>query len=341
MINSLFLFSFAAIFARSYGFFLQPNFHSTNTFVQNSKYHDIKNRQQMKSNIDRIKSKLYETGTNTNTNINTMNDQDQEQVEDRDVSQMKVREIKEELKNRNVSFADCFDRESLETKLFEARLSTTTETSVATTPDVKESMKSTTDEKIDDSEDTEPTSEVMKESSFDRESTLEHLRSLRVKELRSELSSRKIRWANMFEKEELVMALADAMEKNFLFSRSGKLSPGAVTDLDDDILSLELNPIDNNKEKSSYPPMLLDVYATWCGPCKMMAPELDKAAEELGDSMRVAKLDSDQYSTWAQKLKVGGLPTLILFDGDGKEIDRVEGALRKDDLINFAKKVIS
>lgn len=55
---------------------------------------------------------------------------------------------------------------------------------------------------------------------------------------------------------------------------------------------------------------LIDVYATWCGPCKMMAPQLDEAAAELGDKVRVAKIDSDEYPEWAGRLQVKGLPTV-------------------------------
>lgn len=70
----------------------------------------------------------------------------------------------------------------------------------------------------------------------------------------------------------------------------------------------------------------------------MMAPEFSKAAVELGDTVRVAKIDSDKYPDWASKLKVGGLPTVIIFDAAGNEIERVEGALMKDGLVQLARK---
>ncbi len=70
-----------------------------------------------------------------------------------------------------------------------------------------------------------------------------------------------------------------------------------------------------------------------------MAPQLDEAAAFLGDKVRVAKLDSDQHPDWAGKLRVQGLPTVIVFDGQsGKELERVEGALMKDQLIQLAEK---
>ena len=81
-------------------------------------------------------------------------------------------------------------------------------------------------------------------------------------------------------------------------------------------------------------PLLLDVYATWCGPCQLMAPELRKAAAELGASARVGKLDSDAYPKLAETLRVGGLPTIIAFRG-GRESTRVEGAVMAGDLVRM------
>ena len=81
-------------------------------------------------------------------------------------------------------------------------------------------------------------------------------------------------------------------------------------------------------------PLLLDVYATWCGPCQLMAPELRKAAAELGATARVGKLDSDAYPKLAETLRVGGLPTIIAFRG-GRESTRVEGAVMAGDLVRM------
>ena len=69
----------------------------------------------------------------------------------------------------------------------------------------------------------------------------------------------------------------------------------------------------------------------------MMSPELSKLAQELGERMRIVKVDSDQYPGLTQKLRVGSFPTLIVFDADGKEAQRVEGALMKDDLLRFTQ----
>jgi len=269
------------------------------------------------------------------------------------VADMKLKEIQSELKNRGIAFADCFDRDSLTARLNEARESSelfpTPDDIIETEEEEKEIKTPSTnsEEIISQSDKTNSSSEpkpVENETSsnnspskFDRESTLESIRSLRVSELRTQLGSRNIRWAGMLEKEELVVALTNAMEESANFSPSGVISPGKVAELTDNELSQELEQISD----SALPPLLLDVYATWCGPCKMMAPELEKAAKELGSTVRVAKLDSDKNTLWASKLKVQGLPTVILFDGStGKELDRVEGALPFDSLITFAKKHI-
>lgn len=265
-----------------------------------------------------------------------------------DASDMKLRDIQAELKDRGVSFSDCFDRDSLTIRLKEARSISATkipskdkeDTSLPKNDDVvaeEEDISPKHEESIasEQTADNGDSSATSSSSKFDRESTLKLNRSLRVAELRTQLASRNIRWAGMLEKEELVVTLTNAMEESASFSPSGVLSPGKVAELTDNTLSQELQQAND----SILPPLLLDVYATWCGPCKMMAPELEKVAIELGSTVRVAKLDSDKNTFWASKLKVQGLPTVILFDGKtGKELDRVEGALPFDSLVSFARK---
>lgn len=77
---------------------------------------------------------------------------------------------------------------------------------------------------------------------------------------------------------------------------------------------------------------LVDFWAPWCGPCKMMAPVLNEVAEGAGDGVTIGKLDVDQNQPIAAKYKVRSIPTLILFR-DGKEINRFVGVKSKKFLL--------
>lgn len=72
-------------------------------------------------------------------------------------------------------------------------------------------------------------------------------------------------------------------------------------------------------------PLLVDVYATWCGPCKLIAPMLEEIAAKLGARARIAKMDADEEEELSTELRVAGLPTLIFVRG-GEEVYRLEGA---------------
>ncbi|MEB3303917.1 MAG: thioredoxin domain-containing protein [Cyanobacteriota bacterium] len=80
--------------------------------------------------------------------------------------------------------------------------------------------------------------------------------------------------------------------------------------------------------------LLLDVWAAWCGPCRLMAPLMTWAAQAYGDRLQVAKLEADPNPLTLEKLGVQGLPTLILFR-KGKEIARHEGAIPQVQLKAF------
>jgi len=237
---------------------------------------------------------------------------------------MKLSEIKAELKERNTSFADCFDRESLEKRLFEARENCAAggvlpQREVVVNDDVSTTTTATTQSESNDEE-------------FDRHSTLTQLRSLRVKDLKIQLSELKVRWGAMIEKEEMVQALCNALEERYHasknFSRSGKLVPGIVADVDENVLLQELGWLESDVNRGiittppassstsppgAHPPILLDVYATWCGPCKFLAPILEKVAEEVGPTVRVMKLDSDKYPRLSSVLKGECMGKVVTF----------------------------
>jgi len=83
-------------------------------------------------------------------------------------------------------------------------------------------------------------------------------------------------------------------------------------------------------------PILVDVFAVWCGPCQLMAPEFEKVAETFGDRCRVLKIDSDEEPDVANALQIRGLPTVLLIN-DMSVIMRAEGALMADELCQLVE----
>ena len=73
-------------------------------------------------------------------------------------------------------------------------------------------------------------------------------------------------------------------------------------------------------------PVIVDFWAPWCGPCKMVAPTLDKLAKENAGKLLVAKVNTDENPMWAQKYGVQGIPTMLFISG-GKIVHRQTGAL--------------
>lgn len=78
-------------------------------------------------------------------------------------------------------------------------------------------------------------------------------------------------------------------------------------------------------------PLLVDFYATWCGPCQMMSPILEQVKAQFGEQLQIVKIDTDKYPAIASEYRIEALPTLVVFK-NGQPVDRIEGVLNAEQL---------
>jgi len=83
-------------------------------------------------------------------------------------------------------------------------------------------------------------------------------------------------------------------------------------------------------------PVLVDFWAPWCGPCRMMAPQFEQAARQLKGRALLVKVNSDQAQQLAQRYAIRSIPTLIQFNG-GRELQRISGALQAAQIVGWMR----
>jgi thioredoxin 2 len=99
-------------------------------------------------------------------------------------------------------------------------------------------------------------------------------------------------------------------------------------------LSLTATNFDAHASRGDLP-LLVDFWAPWCGPCRMMAPHYEAAAHDLEPRFRVAKVDTEAEPGLGSRFAIRSIPTLVLFRG-GREVARQAGAMTREQILNWA-----
>jgi thioredoxin len=86
-------------------------------------------------------------------------------------------------------------------------------------------------------------------------------------------------------------------------------------------------------------PVLVDFYANWCGPCKIMSPILEQVGGQLRDRLQVVKIDTDKYPAIASHYQIQALPTLVLFK-NGQPIEKIEGVVQANQLVPYLESLL-
>ncbi|MGE5474938.1 MAG: thioredoxin [Ignavibacteriales bacterium] len=95
----------------------------------------------------------------------------------------------------------------------------------------------------------------------------------------------------------------------------------------------------DNEVMNSSQPVLVDFWAEWCGPCRMMGPVIEQIAEQYPEKVKVGKVNVDSQVNLASKFRVMSIPTIMIFN-NGEVIQQVVGARTKDEFVNMLDDVI-
>jgi len=100
-------------------------------------------------------------------------------------------------------------------------------------------------------------------------------------------------------------------------------------------VELDQAGLERNLSQSGLP-LVVDFWAPWCGPCRMMAPAFAQAAQTLSPGVRLAKLNTEENQALAARLGIQSIPTMVLFTG-GHEADRVSGAMAAQGIVDWVR----